>query len=331
MGSGLVPALGLVGALVAAGAASRRLRARDPVPGLAGHGAGSRQLRFPQGRRLYTGTRFRNLPGILAHGLKPGGGVPGAARTRSKGALFFTDDLRLALGYSQKRVRDIPVVIEVRGKRDDFEPDVDDVGIRLNRDIDELGRIVGRRSMSPGDRLSASERRGFKRWCEEQEELRDEGSRDGPLLLYVDGRGILCGDPWVANHVDNEETYWLEDRWEQLGAEYDGSYLARQYMTWRGISLAEVARIWVPEDKVPVDVRKSAPVKETSNPFIAVVPGTALGREEPWVGLEEEGEDLWSKDFTVRRRERGAIAGQVVALPLRMVGLTVAQARKVFA
>lgn len=327
---GLPLSLGLVGALVAAGAASRRLRARDPVQNLAGHGVGSRQLRFPQSRRLYTGTRFRNLPGILAHGLKPGGGVPGAARTRSKGALFFTDDLRLAIGYAQKRVRDVPVVLEVRGHKDDFEPDVDDVGSRLQRDLDGLWQTVGRR-LEPGERLFAAERSGFNQWVRQQEEERYEGSREGPPLLYVDGRGILCVDPWVANHVDSEETYWLEERWEQLGAEHDGSYLARQYMTWRSVPLAEVARIWVPESEVPAGARVRTPVQETSNPFIAVVPGSAVGRDVAWVGLEEEGEDLWSKDFTVRRRERGAIADQVVALPLRMVGLTVAQARKVFA
>lgn len=315
---GLPLSLGLVGALalVAHGASSCRV--------------GSLQLVFPKARRLYTGTRFRNLPGILDRGLVPGGGVPGAARTRSTGALFFTDDVRLALGYAQKRVRDVPVVIEVRADRDDYEPDVDDVGMQLRRDLSTLGGAVGR-EVEPGDRFSAADRRGFLAWESEQEEARYEGARTGPALLTVDKRGILSVDPWVANHVDGEETQWIEEGWERLGAESDGAYLARQYMRWGRVPLSDVVRIWVPESEVPAGARVRVPVQETSNPFIAVVPGSAVGRDAAWVGLEEEGEDLWSKDFTVRRRERGAIADQVVALPLRMVGLTVAQARKVFA
>lgn len=320
MGNGLPLSLGIFGALAVAGLAARAAQGES----------GSRQLRFPTRRRLYTGTRFRNLSGILESGLRPGGGVPGAARTRSTGALFFTDDVRLALGYAQKRVQDVPVVLEVRANKDDFEPDMDDVGRQLNRDLSDLRGLLDRH-VEPGVRLSASERRAVHSWVEEQEEARYGGERQGPPLLYVDGKGILCVDPWVANHVDSEETSWLEERWEQLGAEHDGSYLARQYMTWRSVPLAEIARIWIPEDKVPVDLRKKAPVLETSNPFIAVVPGSAVGRDAPWVGLAEEDADLWSEDYAVRRRERSAIAHQVVALPLRMVGLTVAQARKGFA
>ena len=212
---------------------------------------------------LYHGTAAVNLMGILEHGeLVPGKGSS-PHRTKTKGAVFLTDEPVNAVMYGSAFGADKSfVVFEVATAGLDVLPDYDDAGRVIGWDVEELASELKDRKVRwepevgrliPDDSLAHD--------IVEILDEYDQSERATPSTLsveWVDGKPYLYANPYLCQHIDDSATraaldYDLYESIEDpIGGGVDVSYddgepciVTLQYMVTGKIALPYVRRVFV--------------------------------------------------------------------------------------
>ena len=256
---------------------------------------------------VYHGTHAKNLPSILRSGsLTPKGGYS-PHRTVTRDATFVTDTLPSALMYSTAGVDDAhAIVFEIKSEGLALRPDLDDAGLLIDADLEELHRIL---NIDDGD-LRIGEQIPddlFDEVVDALQQLGDDGGggeRQQPTALDTMG-DFLVARPFVLHHVaeDNgaragsdlyeysaEMIYWDDNR---------PVMLTQQFMCMCDIGVANIVAVlidrgWFTENGLDVPSGVGATEQRVTDYSV-------IDRE-----LDEDGEDVLNEygEPTLSFRER---------------------------
>jgi len=257
-------ALGAATALAVASLAARRRRGAR-----ARRGSLSRVVDPP--KLLYHGTAARNLLGIVKRGALVAGGGYSPHRTKTRDAVFLTDEPANAAMYGSAFGRASPfAVFEVDTTGLTVLPDYDDSGLIISIDLEELERELVDQGIdwkpAVGAPIPDDDMAQEIEWM--LESFTDMGSdRPEPTCLSVaweDDQAYLYAEPYLCQGVatdalgewfEHESPYeWVQDPLSNSALDIFWSdtntpcLLVRQYMVSGSIPLSAVRRVLVSVD-----------------------------------------------------------------------------------
>ncbi len=193
---------------------------------------------------LYHGTNFSNLIGILTKGLVPSGGYS-RHRTKTRNAIFLTDSMDGAFGYA-KDYRGA-IILEINTTNLPIEPDYDDVGDKLDKELDEINSEFGT-ELEIGSVVSDE----LEIKIEEYQEQWGSESGTPPIISIEDNK--LYAEPYVFFSIDDSE---LNDNPEVY--DYDSEILfsdgtpgivIRQWLCLCQANIFDIKYIWLDENVI---------------------------------------------------------------------------------
>lgn len=286
------------------------------------------------GETLYHGTAFENLASILEHGLKPGAGVS-PHRTKTRKAVFLTDDMQGALAYSGAGSEEAPIVIlEVNPSGFKLEPDYDDAADVISVDLMELhehlrdpreredkwgrGALI-KRGLLEGEELDVGDEIPEDLVADVEnvlEYLNEAGERAAPVSLEVAHAGdkpYLYARPFVWMRIDESAMHELPEMYDAPGIAFqDGEpgLLIQQYRCKCNIPFSSIRAVYLDDRALKeLDIESSGNTRQIKD-FETIVMPEDFEEDGDW---QERADDIDFRSVTLHKYTPDALLARLAA------------------
>lgn len=156
-------------------------------------------VRLSSKTQLLHGTSAKSVRNIARRGLTPGGGSS-VHYTKTRGAIFLTNSIEAAMGYSTGHGRELGIaVIVIRAGDLEVEPDWDDMQGRVGDQIDELNKHV-KGELVLGEEVPED-------LVDETERFIESMNEEGLSVLSLEMSGVKGDDRWFLHASPRVTTF----------------------------------------------------------------------------------------------------------------------------